>query len=328
MNFINKKDKIFIAGHNGMVGSSIKRCFKKNGYYNLLTASKESLNLMHSENVSKWFQKNKPEIVIIAAAKVGGIEANSKFPYDFILENLKIQTNIIENAWKYNAKKLLFLGSSCIYPKFSVQPIKEESLLAGQLETTNEFYAIAKIAGLKLCSALRKQHNFDTISLMPTNLYGPGDNYNLQSSHVLPAFINRFYNARIREEKFVTCWGSGNPKREFLHVDDLARASVFILENFSFIQNNYPKDNFPDFLNVGTGKDISIKDLAYLVAKKIGYSGKILWDSSKPDGTPRKLLDISRLSSLGWKPLISLEDGIEDTINFYLEDLKMKKVRN
>ena len=328
MKFIKKTDRIFIAGHNGMVGSSIKRALEKKDFKNLLTVTRESLDLMHSENVSKWFQINKPEVVIIAAAKVGGIEANSKYPYDFILENLKIQTNIIENAWKYKSKKLLFLGSSCIYPKFSEQPIKEESLLKGELEITNEFYAIAKIAGLKLCSALRKQHNFDTITLMPTNLYGPGDNYNQQSSHVLPAFIDRFYNAKIRKEKNVTCWGSGNPKREFLHVDDLASASIFILENFSFIQNNHPKNNFPDFFNVGTGKDICIRDLAYLVAKKIGYEGDILWDSSKPDGTPRKLLDISRLSNLGWKPSISLEDGIEETINFYIKELKMKKVRN
>ncbi len=328
MKFIKKTDRIFIAGHNGMVGKSIKRTLENKGFKNLLTVSKDSLNLMHSENVSNWFQINRPEVVIIAAARVGGIEANYKFPYDFILDNLKIQTNIIENAWENNAKKLLFLGSSCIYPKFSEQPIKEESLLTGPLEKTNEFYAIAKIAGLKLCSALRKQHNFDAITLMPTNLYGPGDNYNQNNSHVLPAFINRFYNAKIKGEKYVTCWGSGNPKREFLHVDDLASASIFILENFSFIKNTFNQDNLPEFLNVGTGKDISIKDLAYLVANKIGYKGEIFWDPSKPDGTPRKLLDISRISDLGWKPLISLEDGIEETIKSYKKDLKMKKLRN
>ena len=328
MKLINRKDNIFVAGHTGMVGSAIVKELEKKGYNNLYLPGRKDLDLLDYESVSNWFKEKKPNVVILAAAKVGGIEANFKYPGEFILENLKIQTNIIDNSLRNNIKRFLFFGSSCIYPKFSPQPIKEEYLLTGPLEITNEPYAIAKIAGLKLCAALNKQYSFDAISLMPTNLYGPGDNYNLQSSHVLPAFINRFYSAKIKGEKSVTCWGSGNPKREFLHVDDLANASVFILENFSFIKKEILKDNYPQFLNVGTGKDISIKNLANLVADKIGYKGEILWDTSKPDGTPRKLLDISRLNDVGWKPLISLENGLEQTIKFYIEDLKMNKIRN
>tara|TARA_B100000242_G_scaffold199957_1_gene144670 strand:- start:320 stop:1306 length:987 start_codon:yes stop_codon:yes gene_type:complete len=328
MKLINKQDSIFVAGHTGMVGNSIKNILIKNGYSNLYLPTRQELDLLDYESVKCWFQKNNPQVVILAAAKVGGIDANSKYPGDFILENLKIQTNVIDNSWKNNVKRFLFLGSSCIYPKFAPQPIKEEYLLSGDLEITNELYAIAKIAGLKLCSALTKQYSFDTISLMPANLYGPGDNYNLQNSHVLPAFINKFYNAKIKGEKQVRCWGSGQPKREFLHVDDLANASLFLLENFSFIQNKNFKNESSLILNVGTGKDITIKDLAILVADKIGYKGEILWDTSKPDGTPRKLLDISRINHLGWKPFISLEDGIEQTIKFYIEDLKKKKLRN
>ncbi len=327
MEFISKSDRIFIAGHKGMVGSAIKRALERNGYKNILTSNRDSLDLMHSDSVFRWFELNKPEIIIIAAAKVGGIEANSKFPFDFIFENLKIQTNLIENAWKFKAKKLLFLGSSCIYPKFSKQPIKEESLLTGSLESTNEPYAIAKIAGLKLCSSLRKQYGFDAISLMPTNLYGPGDNYNLTNSHVLPAFIKRFHNAKLENQKEVICWGTGNPRREFLHVDDLANASIFILENYS-LTKNISKKIQNDFLNVGTGIDISIRDLAHLVAEKIGYKGEIIWDNSKPDGTPRKLLDVSKIKNLGWEASISLEKGIEETIRAYILDKKMKVLRN
>lgn len=328
MKLIKKSDRIFIAGHRGMVGSAIKRSLEKKGYKNILIANKSSLNLMDYKSVSNWFESNKPEVVILAAAKVGGIEANFNFPFDFIFENLKIQTNVIECAWRNKIKRFLFLGSSCIYPKFASQPIKEESLLTGALEITNEPYAIAKIAGLKLCSALRKQHNFDAVSLMPTNLYGPGDNYHSKNSHVLPALIRRIYTAKLENKNKVTCWGTGKPLREFLHVDDLANATVFILENFSLITNKKTKANLPEFLNVGTGKDISIKELAFLIANQIGYSGEILWDSSKPDGTPRKLLDVSRINNLGWKSEISLEKGIEKTINSYRIEKELDLLRN
>ncbi len=327
MKSINKKDTIFVAGHTGMVGSALVRALLKKGYNNLYLPTRKELNLLNQGSVKEWFNKKKPNVVILAAAKVGGIEANSKYPADFILQNLKIQTNVIENSWANNVKKFLFFGSSCIYPKFSPQPIKEEYLLKGALEETNEPYAIAKIAGLKLCSALTRQHKFNAISLMPTNLYGPGDNYNLSTSHVLPAFINRFYKAKLRGEKIIKCWGSGNPQREFLHVDDLANASIFILENYS-LNNDSPENEMPELFNVGTGKDIKIKDLAYLIAKKIDYKGEIIWDSSKPDGTPRKLLDISRLKNLGWESSISLESGTENTIKTYINDSKMGKIRN
>jgi len=328
MNLIKKTDLVYIAGHNGMVGSSIKRQLLKNGYKNLITADKKDLNLLDFESVRDWFKANKPNIVILAAAKVGGIDANFKYPTEFILDNLKIQNNVIENSWKNDVKRFLFLGSSCIYPKFTSQPIKEESLLSGSLEITNESYAIAKIAGLKLCSALRKQYNFDAITLMPTNLYGPGDNYHPTNSHVLPALISKFYKAKINKKSQVICWGSGNPLREFLHVDDLAKACIFALEKYK--QSNYSdkNDDFPEFLNVGTGKDIMIKDLAFLVAKKVGFEGKIIWDESKPDGTPRKLLDISRIKKLGWSATISLENGIEETIKSYILEKELNLLRS
>ena len=323
-NKINKDEKIFIAGGSGMVGGAIKRELISCGYGNdkkrILTPSRLTLNLLNSNEVEDWFESNSPSVVIIAAAKVGGIAANNSKPLDFILENLKIQTNLIENSFKSKVKRLLFLGSSCIYPKFAQQPIKEEYLLDGKLESTNEWYALAKIAGIKLCEALRKQENFDAICLMPTNLYGPGDNYHPLNSHVLPALIRKFIDAKKNKLKSVKCWGSGEPYREFLHVDDLAKACIFALEKWDPNDKSSPKDiygNPLNFLNVGTGVDLSIKDLASKIAQEVGYKGLIEWDKSKPDGTPKKLLDISRIKSLGWTPTISLDYGISKTIELY-----------
>ncbi len=330
---ISSEERIFIAGANGMVGSAIKRILLKNFYKkdfangNLLTPTKKELNLLDQKNVNKWFMKNKPDIVILAAAKVGGIEANSIYPADFILENIKIQTNVIEASWRSNVRRFLFLGSSCIYPKYSAQPIQEESLLNGELETTNEWYAIAKIAGIKLCQSLRIQYGFDAISLMPTNLYGPNDNYKDNESHVMAALIKRFSEAKDNDLKSVTCWGTGKPFREFMHVDDLGRAAIFVLENWDPNLKRSPKDKFDKpltFLNVGTGKDISIKKLANLIAKKVDYKGEILWDQEKPDGTPKKLLDIRRINQLGWKAEIELEKGIEMTLKELNNNQKLK----
>ncbi len=312
-NKIYKTDKILIAGAFGMAGSAILRSLIKSGYKNIFIPTKKELNYLNFQDTYSWFKKFKPEVVIIAAAKVGGILANYSYPADFILENLKIQNNIIESAWKFNTKKLLFLGSSCIYPKDSTQPIKEESLLTGSLESTNEYYAIAKIAGIKLCNSLRTQYNFDAFSLMPTNLYGPGDNYHEKNSHVMAALIKRFYEAKKKSLASVTCWGSGEPMREFMHVDDLGDAAVFVLENWDTSSENQNNNLF--HLNVGTGKEISIKELANLIAKSVNFKGQILWDKSKPDGTKRKLLDISRINKLGWHYSIELEDGIRQTIN-------------
>jgi GDP-L-fucose synthase len=258
-------------------------------------------------------ERQRPDVVVLAAAKVGGIQANSTYPADFLLDNLKIQNNVIESAWRFGAKRLLFLGSSCIYPKFAPQPIQEESLLTGSLEPTNEWYAIAKITGIQLCRALRQQHGFDAISLMPTNLYGPGDNYHPTNSHVLPALIRRFHEAVRDGVSTVTCWGTGSPRREFLHVDDLADAAVFCLEHWQ------PAADKLQFLNVGTGTDLPIRDLAGLVADAVGFRGTLNWDASKPDGTPRKLLDVSRLKNLGWSATISLEEGLRATVNDYVQ---------
>ena len=329
MNLINKNDRIFIAGHNGMVGSAIYRQLKKNGYKELLIATRKELNLLNTDAVEKWFKKNKPDIVIMAAAKVGGIEANSRYSGDFILENLKIQTNIIENSWINKVKRFIFLGSSCIYPKFSPQPIKEEYLLSGPLETTNEPYAIAKIAGIKLCTSLKKQYGFDVINLMPTNLYGPGDNYHETNSHVMPALIKKFYDATQNKVSKVTCWGTGNPKREFLFVEDLAEASIFFLEKIS--SNNellFDKNSlFNGIINIGSGTDISIKELANLISEEIGFQGDILWDVSKPDGTPRKLLDVSKANKLGWVAKTNLHDGIKKTIRDFISGIKENTIR-
>ena len=320
MNFISTDDKVVVFGSSGMAGSAICRALKKKGYDNLLKPTRKLLNLLNYSEVYDWFRLNKPDVVIIAAAKVGGIYANNEYPADFLLENMKIQNNIIEISWRENIKKLLFLGSSCIYPKFAKQPIYEEELLTSELEPTNQWYAIAKISGIKLCEALKKQYNFNAVCLMPTNLYGPGDNYHPDNSHVLPSFIRRFYEAKINNFKEVVCWGTGSPLREFLHVDDLANACLFALEKWDLDSKNTPKDKDESplpFLNVGTGSDISIKDLAILVADLMSYDGKILWDSTKPDGTPKKQLDVSRINSLGWHSKISLVEGLSETIKLY-----------
>ena len=328
---INKKEKIFIAGAKGMVGSAIIRKLNAFGYTNLISPSREELDLKDAVSVSRWFKKNKPDIVILAAAKVGGIYANNSYPVDFLLENLKIQNNVIESAWKNDTRRLLFLGSSCIYPKFANQPIKEDELLKSRLEETNEWYALAKISGLKICQALRKQYGFDAISLMPTNLYGKGDNYHQYNSHVLPALISRFHSHKLEMKESLECWGSGKPRREFMHVDDLAEACIFALEKWDPNKKDAPLGDSGEaltWLNVGTGVDISIKELAEMIAQITSYKGKIIWDEEKPDGTYQKLLDVSKLKELGWRSKISLQEGMKLTYEDFKKDLKANKLRN
>ena len=321
MMLISPTDRFAIFGARGMAGSAISRALERAGYLQQLKPSRQELDLLDSQAVQKWFSEHQPTVVILAAAKVGGIHANNTYPADFLLENLKIQTNVIETAWRSGVRRLLFLGSSCIYPKFAEQPIKEESLLTGPLEPTNEWYAIAKIAGIKLCEALRQQHGFDVISLMPTNLYGPGDNYHPENSHVLPAMIRRFHEAAEANAESVTCWGTGTPLREFLHVDDLGEACVFALEHWQ------PQFQDLPFLNVGTGLDLTIRDLAEAVAESTAYRGKILWDETKPDGTPKKQLDVSRLKRLGWSASIPLNQGLANTVAEFRDQLYKHKVR-
>ena len=325
-------EKIFVAGANGMAGSSICRMLERHGYGlnknngKILKPNRKELNLLNLNEVENWFKKNQPTIVILAAAKVGGILANSTLPADFLLQNIKIQTNVIETSWRAGVKRLLFLGSSCIYPKFANQPIKEESLLKGSLEKTNEGYAISKIAGIKLCESLRIQYGFDAISLMPTNLYGPGDNYHETESHVMAALIRKFYEANENKSKSVTCWGTGSPLREFMHVDDLGEAVVFALENWFPEASNAPLDQNGNpllYLNIGTGLDISIKDLSTKIATAIGFKGKVIWDRSKPDGTPKKQLDISKIKALGWSSKIELDQGIRNTISNFINENKI-----
>ena len=318
---ITPSDRIFVAGHRGMAGSAICRAFKRGGYHHLLTPCRSELDLLNGSAVEGWFAKYKPSVVVLAAAKVGGIQANSSYPADFLLENLKIQTHVIETAWRSGVRRLLFLGSSCIYPKFAAQPIKEEALLSGALEPTNESYAIAKIAGIKLCEALRQQHEFDAISLMPTNLYGPGDNYHPTNSHVLPAMIRRFHEAAEANAPSVTCWGTGSPLREFLHVDDLGEACLFALEHWS------PSPGELTYLNVGTGVDLSIRELAEALALATGYRGEIRWDSTKPNGTQKKQLDVSRLADLGWRARIPLAEGLASTVALFRKELVQQLVR-
>lgn len=300
---MDRDSLIYIAGHRGLVGSAICRALARAGHTNLLSRTHAELDLCDQAAVRNFFTEHRPEIVVVAAAKVGGIHANATYPAEFIYQNLQIQNNIIDSAWRNNCKKLLFLGSSCIYPRMCPQPIKEEYLLTGPLEPTNDAYALAKISGIKMCQAYRRQYGFDAISAMPTNLYGPGDNYHPQNSHVLPALIRRFHEAKMKGAGCVTIWGTGTPMREFLHVDDMAEACVFLLKNYSDAEH----------INVGCGEDISIMDVARLVARVVGYTGRIEIDPEKCDGTPRKLLDCSRLFGMGWKPRIGLEEGLRDT---------------
>ncbi len=304
---MNKDSRIFVAGANGMVGSALVRALGAAGFENLLTPSRSELDLMDHGAVAAFFEDQRPEFVFLAAAKVGGIHANSTYPADFLLDNLKIQNNVIEMAYKSGVSKLLFLGSSCIYPKLAPQPLKEEYLLSDYLEPTNEAYAIAKIAGIKLCDAFHEQHGFNSLSLMPTNLYGPNDNFDLQSSHVLPALIRKFHEAKVSGDDTVTLWGSGKPLREFMHVDDLASACLFLME----VETNFR------LVNVGSGEEISILNLARLIADVVGFDGKLGFDSGKPDGTPRKLMDSGRLHSLGWRPSVGLQEGIETTYEWF-----------
>jgi len=312
---LKKTTKIYIAGHRGMVGSAVWRMLVSKGYTNLIGKTSKELDLTSQQSVLDFYKKEQIEVVIDAAAKVGGILANNDFPYQFLMENLQIQNNLIDSAHKLGIEKFIFLGSSCIYPKFAPQPLKEEYLLTDSLEPTNQWYAIAKITGVKACQAIRKQYNKDYVSLMPTNLYGYFDNFDLQSSHVLPAMLRKFHKAKINNHSDVTLWGSGTPMREFLFVDDLAEAVVFALEN-----------NLPEYLyNIGTGKDITIKELAEIIQLVTGHQGKILWDASKPDGTPRKLMDVSKMKEIGWEYLTELEDGIEKTYAWFLENINSIK---
>ena len=321
MKLITPNDHFAIFGALGMAGSAISRALERSGYHGQIKPSRSELDLIDPLAVQQWFTQHQPTVVVLAAAKVGGIQANRSYPTDFLLDNLKIQTHVIETAWRSGVRRLLFLGSSCIYPKFAEQPIKEEALLTGPLEPTNEWYAVAKIAGIKLCEALRKQQGFDAISLMPTNLYGPGDNYDLENSHVLPAMIRRFHEAAEAKAESVSCWGSGTPLREFLHADDLGEACVFVLEHWQPAPEEQP------FLNVGTGIDQTIRELAEAIASATGFTGTIDWDTSKPDGTPKKQLDVSRLESLGWRAQIPLAEGLASTVALFREQLSQKLVR-
>ena len=313
MSSINKDSKIYIAGHRGMVGSAVWRALTAKGYTNLIGRTSSELDLRNQQAVTDFITSEKPNIIIDAAARVGGILANNDNPYPFLMENLQIQNNLIDAAHKTDVKKFVFLGSSCIYPKFAPQPLKEDYLLTDSLEPTNQWYAIAKIAGVKACEAIRKQYGKDFVSLMPTNLYGPNDNFDLKSSHVLPAMLRKFHEAKENNHSPVNLWGSGTPMREFLHVDDLAQAVLFAVEHL-----------LPEHLyNVGTGTDVTIKELAETIQSITGHKGKILWDSSKPDGTPRKLMDSSRLRGMGWESNIGLEDGIDRAYEWYLNSIKI-----
>jgi GDP-L-fucose synthase len=309
---MDKNSRIFVAGHRGMVGSAITRLLEREGFAKIIRRTSQELDLRNQAAVSDFFQQERPEYVFLAAAKVGGISANNIYRADFLYDNLAIESNIIHSAFKHNVKKLLFLGSSCIYPKFSPQPMKEEYLLTGLLEPTNEPYAIAKIAGIKLCESFRDQYGCNFISVMPTNLYGQGDNYHLENSHVIPAMIRKFHEAKISRSKTATIWGTGSPQREFMYVDDLADACLFLMNNY----------NDRLFVNAGSGEEITISTLAERIQKVVGFEGQIEFDSTKPDGTPRKLMDSSRLFSMGWKPKCSLETGLKNTYEHFLKEIK------
>ena len=305
---MDKSEKIFVAGHRGMVGSALVRRLKGEGFSNLLVRDRSKLDLGDECAVGKFFEEGKPAIVILAAAKVGGIKANNDFPVEFLLENLRIQNNVIHAAYENGVRKLLFLGSSCIYPKFAPQPIPETALLSGPLEPTNEAYAIAKIAGIKLCQAYTQESGANFISVMPTNLYGPNDNFDLETSHVLAALLRKAHEAKTRKDRKLTVWGSGKPRREFLHADDLASACLLLLEKY----------DSSEIINVGSGEDISIRELAELICEVVGFDGDLAWDATKPDGTPRKLLDVTKLRAFAWKPSIPLRDGIARTYEWFL----------
>jgi GDP-L-fucose synthase len=305
---MNTTDKIFVAGHNGLVGSSLIRKLKADGYINILTVDKSIVDLKNQNSVNDWFFKNKPDYVFLAAAKVGGIHANNIYPATFINDNLLIQQNVINSSKDINVKKLMFLGSVCIYPKYAPIPVKEEYLLTGELEPSNQWYAIAKIAGIKLCQAYRKQYNSSFISVMPCNLYGINDNFHPTNSHVIPALIRRFHEAKIQNSPTVTCWGTGSPRREFLYVDDLADACIFLM-------NNYDSD---EIINIGFGEDFTIKEISETISDIVGYKGEIIWDSSKLDGTPKRLLSSDKLFNMGWKPKIALKDGLEKSYNWFV----------
>ncbi|MBF0358836.1 MAG: NAD-dependent epimerase/dehydratase family protein [Magnetococcales bacterium] len=309
---MNKNDSIFIAGHKGLVGSAIVRCLQQHGFTNLLTQTRSQLDLTDQTAVYNFFNSHRPQYIFQAAGRVGGIHANDTYPAEFIRENLLIQTNIVDAAWRSKAKKLLFLGSSCIYPKFAPQPLEESCLLTGPLEPSNEWYAIAKISGIKMCQAYRKQYGFNAINVMPTNLYGPEDNFHSENAHILPALLRRFHEAKMNNDSKVAVWGTGSPKREFLHVDDLADACLFLMEKY----------DQGEVINVGVGKDITISELATLVKEVVGYQGELHYDHSKPDGTPRKLLDVSKIEALGWHAKTTLKDGVKEVYRWFLEHLE------
>jgi GDP-L-fucose synthase len=323
---MNSNDKIYVTGHNGMVGSAIVRKLREKGFINIITRSSSELDLTDQKNVHNFLQEEKPDYVVIAAAKVGGIHANDNYPAEFIYQNLMIEANLIHGAYLAGVNNLLFLGSSCIYPKESLQPIKEEYLLSGPLESTNEPYAVAKIAGIKLCESYNRQYGTDYRSIMPTNLYGPNDNFHPENSHVIPALIRKFHEAKVKNKPFVEVWGSGKPMREFLHVDDMAGASIHIMDIDKKILES-EVDPMLSHINIGTGTDITIKDVAQIVKEVVGFDGEIVFDTKMPGGTKRKLLDVSKIENLGWKPAITLKDGLKETYEWFITNNKVVRVR-